>query len=187
MLPVSQFNSETIKRLLKGAARIAPTLSTKPGLVRLPILREMVEKIVTNGQSDDIEAANLDAAFTLLYAGFLRLGEVSYSAQDHTQKAFAATHTTRDDVKFFDGFMRVHLKRSKTDYDHTGTTITIAEMQGTLCPVAAMKRLFAKDPQLSHNLNQRRPRQKFYFIIRQRTFECKTYPNWDYINRLHLP
>lgn len=45
--------------------------------------------------------------------------------------------------------MRLHLKRSKTDYDHTGITITIAEMPGTLlCPVAAMKRLFIKDPEL---------------------------------------
>lgn len=79
---MSQFDSETIQRLLKGAARIAPSSSTKSGIVRLPILREMVQKIVTNGQSDNVEATNLDAAFTLMRAGFLRLGGISYSAKD---------------------------------------------------------------------------------------------------------
>lgn len=44
--------------------------------------------------------------------------------------------------------MRVYLKRSKTDYDHSGITITVAEMGCSLCPVAAMKRLFTLDPQL---------------------------------------
>lgn len=92
MLPVTQFNTETIKRLLKGAARIAPTLATKPGVVRMPILREMVQKIVAN--SATTEAANLDAAFTLMHAAFLRLGEISYTAKNRSHKSFKSTHIT---------------------------------------------------------------------------------------------
>lgn len=84
MLPVTHFNTETIKRMLKGAARIAPSLSNTPDIVRMPILREMIEKIVTDGRLNDIEAANLDAAFTLMHAGFLRLGEISYTAKDRS-------------------------------------------------------------------------------------------------------
>jgi hypothetical protein len=46
--------------------------------------------------------------------------------------------------------MTLRLKRSKTDKDHNGTTITIAATNDDLCPVAAMRRLFEDDPQPPH-------------------------------------
>ena len=64
-------------------------------------------------------------------------------------KDFSTTRTLRSDVRIaLDGHSMVfHLKRSKTDKTHSGVDIQIAAVPGDrLCPVAAMIRLFNRDP-----------------------------------------
>lgn len=68
--------------MLKVVIKITPSLLNTPNVVRIPILREIVEKIITNGYLNNIEAANLDTIFTLIYARFLRLSEISYIVKD---------------------------------------------------------------------------------------------------------
>ncbi len=115
--PVTVFEDPLIRRLLDGAASLNPSLTR----TRLPITRDILAKIITNKPTtSDI---NLDAAFTLAFAGFLRLGEVTYSKQEAQSKSFAATHATRSDISFSnnDDHMLLRLKRSKTDTSHVGS------------------------------------------------------------------
>ncbi|KAF1987339.1 hypothetical protein K402DRAFT_313535, partial [Aulographum hederae CBS 113979] len=91
---------------------------------------------------------NIDAAFTLAFAGFLRMGEITYTLEDLRKPAeFAARKATRGDITFLESSMIFHLKRSKCDKRHEGVKIVVAEVGGPTCPVKAMIRLFNRDPQ----------------------------------------
>ncbi|KAF1980579.1 hypothetical protein K402DRAFT_304703, partial [Aulographum hederae CBS 113979] len=91
---------------------------------------------------------NIDAAFTLAFAGFLRMGEIIYTPEDLRKPVeFAARKATCGDITFLEGSIIFHLKRSKSDKRHEGVNIAIAEVGGPTCPVKTMIRLFNRDPQ----------------------------------------
>jgi hypothetical protein len=140
-LPTATFDSPVIKRLLAGALSLSPPTKR----ARLPITRDILSKIVTAGISKKYR--NLDAAFTLAFAGFLRMGEITYTTKERKAPSFSAIKVTRSDIQFSSNLdhMLLRLKRSKTDSEHHGVSITIAATGDDLCPVQAMKRLFDED------------------------------------------
>lgn len=90
----------------------------------MPISRELLEKITATPPCF-LDDYNIDAAFKVAWAGFLRLGEMTYTRSERTSPAFADTKATRSRVSFAEGdqYAVLRLRRSKTDVDHTGVKI----------------------------------------------------------------
>jgi hypothetical protein len=146
------FDSEHLKRLLKGAKRLFNRPSDSE---RRPITKEILIQITSQSPSPRTKAfktntLNLDTAFKVAFAGFFRLGEIVYSAAETRNAAvFQATRLTRQDVRFFDKgqYATIHLKRSKSDHDHRGVTVVVTASHDSICPVAALQSLMERDPQ----------------------------------------
>jgi hypothetical protein len=116
---------------------------------RLPITRDILQTI-TAATPQNIEDLNLHTCFLLSFAAFLQMGEVTYSAKDSPGSDwFFETKVTRSCIKFLENndYVRLHLKRSKTDIKNEGTTILVAAINSPLCPVKALLQLFKLDPQ----------------------------------------
>ncbi len=153
---IEAFDHPHIKRILSGIQSI----HTKQKAERSPLTRDLLAKIVPSPaewpQPSALEGTtivkwlNINAAFTTAFAGFLRLGEITYTAAEARQAAFALTKATRGDITFGPDHMVLRLKRSKTDKQHQGVQIPIAATGDQLCPVAHMKRLLHYDPQPRH-------------------------------------
>ncbi len=147
------FNSEHLKRLLKGAKRLYNRPSDSE---RRPITKDILTQITSQSlpsprtEASKINALNFDTAFKVAFAGFFRLGEIVYSTADtRNPVTFQATKLTRQDVRFFDKgqYATIHLKRSKSDYDHRGVTVVVTASHDSICPVAALQSLIERDPQ----------------------------------------
>lgn len=80
---------------MKGGRRLFPSLKAK----RLPITKEILESI-TATPVVSVEDLNIDTAFRVAWAGFLMLGETTYTAADLKKSSFPITHVTRSDVAF---------------------------------------------------------------------------------------
>jgi hypothetical protein len=155
---IAAFEDHTIKRALAGAMSLFP--STKK--TKLPITKDILDKIITLGPCK--ADANVDAAFTMAFAGFLRIGEITYP--NRKAKDFSTTKALRSDVRIAPDShsMVFHLKRSKTDKTHSGVDIQIAAIPGDrLYPVAAIIRLFNRDP---------RPLLDLLFSVNNRAFSA---------------
>lgn len=77
---------------------------------------------------ETINDINLDTAFKVAWAGFLRLGEITYTHAERNNSSFKDLHITRSDVTFskLDQYARLRLKRSKNDANQTGVLMMLA-------------------------------------------------------------
>lgn len=116
-LPLSAFDSPRLQQIIKGRRRLFPHSKSK----RLPTSQDFLSKI-TSTAPKNIDEFNIDAAFKVAWAGFLRLGEITYTRAQSIKPAFVDTRPTRSDVVFAenDQYTVLRLKRSKTDMDHAG-------------------------------------------------------------------
>lgn len=143
-ISVEVFSSPTLRRILKGAANVFGTFVAK----RFPITRDALGALTEDVPITPLEYT-LRACFLLAFAAFLRMGEVTWEAKDRTDAArFIQTKATRGDIRISPtgDHMIFRVKRSKTDKNHTGTSIVIAAVDSPLCAVKAMIALFARDP-----------------------------------------
>ena len=152
-LDTDVFDSEHLKRLLKGAKRLFNRPSDSE---RRPITKEILMQITSQLLPSPITEVsktnmlNFDTAFKVAFAGFFRLGEIVYAAAEtRNATVFQATRLTRQDVRFFDKgqYATIHLKRSKSDHDHRGVTVVVTASHDSTCPVAALQSLMERDPQ----------------------------------------
>lgn len=145
-LPIQVFSSPRIDRILNGARYLFPYTKKE----RLPITKDILQKI-TQATPISIEELNIDTAFKVAWAGFLRMGEFTYTDTEAQSRVFARTKLTRSDITFSDGDQHaiLRLKRSKTDVQHTGVEIILAATQSAArtCPVTALRTLFDRDLQ----------------------------------------
>jgi len=112
---------------------------------KLLITKDILDKIITFGPCK--ADANMDAVFTIAFAGFLYIGEITYP--NRKAKNFSTTRALHSDVRIAsNGYLIVfYLKQSKTDKTYSGVNIQIAAIPGDrLCPVAAIIRLFNRNP-----------------------------------------
>lgn len=73
---------------------------------------------------DDV---NVNAAFKLAFAGFLRTGEFTHTKERAADsQAFAMANLSRSDVRLAADHATVRPKRSKTDKLRQGVTIVVA-------------------------------------------------------------
>ncbi len=100
----------------------------------------------------DLDEFNIDVAFKVAWAGFLCLGEITYTSTDLKKASFSRTRVTRSDVSFAEGnqYEVLRLKQSKTDTKHTEVQIILAATGEKTCPVAALARLYTLNPQHPH-------------------------------------
>lgn len=139
-LPLDVFDSPEVKRLVRGLKSLNPSTKRKE---RLPILQPTLGAMLRTERlsRDDY---NINAAFTLAFAAFLRLGEITFKPNaDTTSLAFVREHVTRSDVMLEEDHLVLRLKRSKTDYEHQGVSITVAASGLDTCPVRHMQLLLS--------------------------------------------
>ncbi len=129
--------------IIKGRRRLFPSKKRN----RPPITKEIVEKI-TEEEFLSITDLNVDTTFKVAWAGFMRMGELTYTAAEAKKATFAEIGLTRSDISFeeWDQYSILRLKRSRTDTEYTGVQIILAATGEPTCPVAALRRLFIKDP-----------------------------------------
>jgi hypothetical protein len=137
----SVFNNPIIKRNLDGATSINPSTTAE----RLPITKDILNQLLTP-DAKSVKDLSFNAAATTAFAGFLRLGEITYSKSQKDSCAFTRTKCTRNDVTLAKDHMTLRLKRSKTDVNHQGVLITITASGQPEYAVRAMKHLFENDP-----------------------------------------
>ena len=154
--------SKHFRRMTDGARRLQPTT---PKRVREPISRPTVARISEFVSSLPVPTSpaaplaplapeardrlNVGTACRVAFAGFLRVGEFTYSAKDlANSRLFASTKLTRGDIRFSPtgDHAQLLLKRSKTDKNHEGVHILLAATNDAACPVAGLTQLFAHDP-----------------------------------------
>ncbi len=88
---------------------------------RLPITKEILEKI-TEKELLSIMELNVNTAFKIAWAGFIRIGELTYTAAEAKKATFTETGLTWLDISFVqrDQHAILRLKQSKTNKEHTG-------------------------------------------------------------------
>lgn len=141
---IHSFASPRIDRILNGGRYLFPHLKKE----RLPITKDILRKI-TLVSSVSILDVNIDTAFKVAWAGFLRMGEFTYTHIEAQARTFIDIGLTRSDITFADDNLHaiLRLKRSKTDVNHTGVEIILAATRDKACPVMALRALFDQDPQ----------------------------------------
>jgi hypothetical protein len=80
-------------------------------------------------EEDPIDRGNFNAAFSLAFAGYMRLGEMTYKDADLKDLCrLRAEKVRRQRVTYLaaQDYFTVHLPRSKTDYSNQGTDIRVA-------------------------------------------------------------
>jgi len=127
---------------------------------RTPFTRPYLLRLLLHLHPLTYDTLVLRAAFTLAFAGFLRVGEFTYREADRQLEAsFWKWYITKRSLKVSDNatHMELTLPTSKTDPFRKGITLTIASTQDPGCPVEAMRQLLCID---SH-----RPRSAPLFCI----------------------
>ena len=106
------FDSPYLLRLVQGARSLFPSRKRE----RLPIIRDILSKITPPSTSRN--DYHIDAAFKLAFAGFLRMGEFTYTYIKEITPSLKATGLTRSDLTLSTDYAIIRLKRSKTDRMH---------------------------------------------------------------------
>ena len=142
-LSLKDFDEPRMALIIKGGRRLSPSKKWN----RLQITKYILEKI-TEDEPLSVTDLNVDIVFKVAWVGFIRMGELTYTAAEAKKATFAETGITRSDISFAEGdkYAILRLKQSKTDTEHTGMQMILAAIGQRKCPVAALRRLFIQDP-----------------------------------------
>ena len=115
ILLVIVFKNTLLYYILDRATFFNPNL--KEATLKLLILYSIFIKIATS--SNLILGVNTDAAFCLAFAGYLCIGEISYTNKQWSKPSFTVTKATCLDIQFspFRDYLTFRLKWSKTNKD----------------------------------------------------------------------
>lgn len=94
-LSLEVFDTPRIPLIIKGRKRLFPKQKT----TRLPITKDNLEKIIKN-KPVNVDELNIDTVFKVAWAGFLRLGEITYTGTELKKASSSATRVTRSDISF---------------------------------------------------------------------------------------
>ena len=132
-----------IERTIRGIKRFHGVKTTKQALpITLPILRKLVATLddfpaIAGG---DQNAATCAAAFTLAFAGFFRMGEITFRAPFRS-----AFNMRRGDIDF--DRRTAYLPASKTDPFRKGTVVHLpSAVDAAVDPIRRLRLLFARYP-----------------------------------------
>ena len=118
ILSVIVFENALLYHILDGVISLNP--NPKEATLKLLISYSILTKIVTS--SNLILKVNTDATFCLTFAGYLCMGEISYTNKQRSKPLFIATKATCLDIQFspFRDHLTFYLKWSKTNKDKQG-------------------------------------------------------------------
>ena len=134
---IDAFSDPRLQRVISGIKRDIGGLDTKE---RLPITKEVLIKCLRTLDRASLYGATIYAAFCLAFAGFLRVGEITYSSTDLTTN-FGDYHVTRRSLRLHKDHVELFLPSSKTDPFRCGVNLLIAAADDEACPVRALKHL----------------------------------------------
>jgi len=139
------FGNHRLQRIIRGINRFHGEPSRKE---RLPITRGLLIRILSLLDANDPRDANLYGTFCIAHVGFLRAGEVTWTANDliHGHTEFAQWNLTRRSIQFEEDRLLLTLPSSKTDPFPKGVTITLSASSDAACPVTAMGHLYELCP-----------------------------------------
>ena len=150
------FHHPLLERILAGIRRLRGEANTRE---RRPITRDLLLQMLRQFDKNTRFGATMHASFCLAFAGFLRIGEFTWTSSDLLDEDFEKWFLTRRSVSFRDDHLLLTLPSSKADPFRRGITLTIAATNDEACAVASLKHLFDKYPaELSSPLfNPHRP------------------------------
>jgi len=116
--------------------------------VHTPFTRPALLRILSHLFAANYDHIVLHSAFTLAFAGFLRVGEFTYRETDmQLGVSYSKRYLTKQSIRIAEDetYMELTLLASKTDPFRKGVTLTITAGSDIGCPVQAMKRLQTTD------------------------------------------
>lgn len=169
-LPVTVFESPHTRRLISGATGLFPKRRRSPKrVITKELLKSLLSSKACEGESET-DTLNLNAAFTLAFSGFLRMGEFTWTRAELEQpRTFLNTRPTRRCITMDDGSMEFFLPRSKTDVSKMGVSILIAEAADNVCAIRHMKLLLEQRPES--------PKAPLFRFVKGRAFTKKRVMN----------
>ena len=141
----SAFSDPRLERTLQGIKRDHSEAARR---IRTPLTRPHLLQMLSNLTVHNYDDIVIRAAFSLAFAGFLRIGEFTYRPIDlQMGPAFHNWFLTKSSVRFIenDKHIELTLPASKTDPFRQGIQLIIAGSHDGACPVRAMKQLLAID------------------------------------------
>ena len=154
------FSDPRLERTLQGIKRDHNEPERR---VRTPLTRPHLVRMLNSLQTYDYDDIVTRAAFTLAFAGFLRIGEFTYRAIDlQMGSVFHNWFLTKSSIQLThnEKHIELTLPASKTDPFRQGIQLIIAGSNDEACPVRAMKRLLAVD-------THRQPRSPLFCVGRR--------------------
>lgn len=93
---------------------------------RLPFTKNVCQKI-TKDKPLLVTDLNIDIVFKVVLAGFMKIGELTYTVAKAKKATFAEINLTRSDISFTQNnqYAILRLKKSKTDKKHIGVQIIL--------------------------------------------------------------
>lgn len=145
-MPLDVFSNEHLKLLISGAGNLFPDTSTDK---RQPIDARLLEAMLSpraTASEDSTTQLNLDAAFTLAFMAFLRMGEFTWPDSHIIAPGFSQQHVAQKHVTFLPNHMIVVLPMSKSDKANKGVAIPVTRTNNPICAYNHMRRLFDSRP-----------------------------------------
>ena len=105
------FHYPTLERIIQGICRLRREPKVKE---RLPITRFILLEVLALFDTTTHTETTFHAAFCLAFAGFLRIGEFTWSKADQ-QGEFQQWHMTRASISFESDRIYAQLPASKTN------------------------------------------------------------------------
>jgi len=141
----SAFSDPRLERAIQGIKR---DLNEPERRTRTPLTRPYIICILHHLQPNTYDHAVIQAAFTLAFAGFLRVGQFTYKELDKElgasyQNWFLAKGSVR--IRGKGSYIELILPSSKTDPFRKGITLTIAASNDAACPIHAIQHFFSLD------------------------------------------
>ena len=167
------FSDPRLERTLQGIKRDHNEPERRD---RTPLTRPHLLRLLAGLGTTDYDDVAIRAAFTLAFAGFLRVGEFTYKQIDiETGPLFHHWYLTKSSLKIKEheggACIELTLPASKTDPFRHGIQLIIATSDDAGCPVQAMKALISMDghrPQLAPlfcvGQHQQRPFTREYVV-----------------------
>ena len=112
MEEIEVFSHPTLQKLIAVIKRLRGEAGTKK---RRPIPRPLLFQILGQFDQKTIEGATFDAALTLSFAAFLRIGKITWTAANFRDPDFYQLHFVQNSVVLHKYRLRLVLLTSQTD------------------------------------------------------------------------
>ena len=138
---IEQFHHPMLQRIVNGIRRLRGETSKRE---RRPITRDILLQLIKQFDRTTLTSVTHHASFCLAFAGFLRIGEFTWTSFDAAD--FCRWNLTRGSISIKANKLELILPSSKTDPFRKGVTITIAASNDVACAVASMRNLTQRFP-----------------------------------------